>query len=399
MSPRGPRDVDDAHVLKDGRPAARLRRRGNSTVFAYDPTYDGPPLGHSLPLSEERVTPGRSLPAFFTNLLPEGRRLAALRSQVKTAADDDLSLLLSVRDLIGDVEVEAAGSDRVREAAAPLVALDALGSVDLMDLLSQVGFADRVGIPGVQDKLSTGMITLPLRTAAGAGILKVSPAGYPFAVENEAYFLALARRLGLPVAEASIVRDATGRTALLVSRFDRPVVDGVTQRRAVEDGNQLLDLYPADKYRVSAEVLAEAVAGVCAARPVALRAVVLQVCFAWLTGNGDLHAKNISALQGTTGEWRVAPIYDVPSTLPYGDHTLALTVGGRDAGLTRRHLIQFGVDVGLPQRAAERALDVALEATGPLLGDVADGALPFNANLRRDLVRQLGRRRRDAEGA
>ncbi|WP_414819923.1 HipA domain-containing protein [Serinicoccus sp. CNJ-927] len=38
---------------------------------------------------------------------------------------------------------------------------------------------------------------------------------------------------------------------------------------------------------------------------------------AWATGNGDLHAKNLSVLQ-RDGEWRVAPVYDVPSTVPYG---------------------------------------------------------------------------------
>lgn len=38
--------------------------------------------------------------------------------------------------------------------------------------------------------------------------------------------------------------------------------------------------------------------------------------FAWLTGNGDLHAKNVSVLQ-QAGEWRIAPIYDAPPTVPY----------------------------------------------------------------------------------
>jgi hypothetical protein len=54
---------------------------------------------------------GGALPAFFTGLLPEGRRLGALRRAVKTSADDELSLLLAVGgDAVGDVQVVPAGA-------------------------------------------------------------------------------------------------------------------------------------------------------------------------------------------------------------------------------------------------------------------------------------------------
>ncbi len=46
-----------------------------------------------------------------------------------------------------------------------------------------------------------------------------------------------------------------------------------------------------------------ALAALCKARPVAVRNLYLQFVFAWLTGNGDLHAKNIAVLAGRQVGW------------------------------------------------------------------------------------------------
>lgn len=40
------------------------------------------------------------------------------------------------------------------------------------------------------------------------------------------------------------------------------------------------------------------------------RNLFIQFLFAWLTGNGDLHAKNVSLLE-SKGRWGVAPMYDL----------------------------------------------------------------------------------------
>ncbi len=252
-----------------------------------------------------------------------------------------------------------------------------------------------MALPGVQEKLSAGMLTLPARLHASQAILKVSPPDNPGVVINEAYFLDRASGLRVPVTSFETIPDDTGEPGLLVGRFDRPPDGG---RLAVEDAAQLLGLHPGDKYRSSAEDLATAGAGVCDASAVALRSVLLQLVWAWLTGNGDLHAKNVSVLQEPSGEWRVAPLYDIPSTLPHGDHSAALSMGGRTEGFVRQHFADFGQRIGLPSLAAERAVDQALRASATVLDDVAAGALDLNPTLTRTVVRQLGRRRRDVEG-
>ncbi|MHA6524459.1 type II toxin-antitoxin system HipA family toxin [Tessaracoccus sp. G1721] len=380
--------MTSADVYKAGTLAARLFTDGADTRFEYLPSYAGPPVAHTLPRGRGVIRPGRTLPPFFTNLLPEGRRLSALVRAVKTSADDELTLLLATgADTVGDVQVVPSGEPPAQPP--PLVSGDS--PPDFGALMADYG-VDRVGIPGAQDKLSAGMITLPGSARDGApAFVKLTPPDYPFAVENEAYFMSLARRLRLPVADAELVTDSAGVTGLFVRRFDR-----TPARLAVEDACQIMGRYPADKYLISAEDVAMALAAACAARPVALRNIFLQFAFAWLMGNGDLHAKNLSVLQEPGGEWRIAPLYDVLSTLPYRDHSLALRIGGRTEGLIRRHLVAFGQELGLPVGVIERALDTALRATAGLDEDLAGGALPFNAATTQALRRQLSRRRKDA---
>jgi serine/threonine-protein kinase HipA len=390
-----PKQVRRAEVYKAGRAAAVLSRTDSGVQFEYLSEYDGPPAAHSLPLGQVVATSGGAVPAFFSGLLPEGRRLSALQRSVKASADDELSLLLAVgADVVGDVAVLTEGTSPTQPT--PTVSGSAeLAKVSFADLMTDAGFVDRVGMAGAQDKLSAGRITLPARLGTGEAIIKLNPPDYPGAVENEHYFLGLARRLNLPVASAELVHDKDGLPGLVVARFDRATgPNGDPVRLAVEDACQLLNRYPADKYSVTSEEVTAAVSSACAASMVAARAVFQQFSFAWLTGNGDLHAKNVSVLAEPSGEWRVAPIYDVPSTLAYGDKTMALRLQAADANLSRKRFLAFAAAMGLPAAAAQRALDEVLTATEPMLDELRAGAVTWNPKLRQDVVRQLTARRR-----
>jgi serine/threonine-protein kinase HipA len=215
-------------------------------------------------------------------------------------------------------------------------------------------------------------------------------------VRDEAFFLSVARDAGLPVARADVVQDRTGRDGLLVLRFDRvPEPDGTVRSLAVEDGTQVLGRYPADKYLVTAEQVVTALADLCPARAVALRALFGQVCFAWLTGNGDAHGKNFSVLMTPEGEWRVSPAYDLPSTLPYLDldSRMALPMLG-ESDLSRRRLLGFASAIGLPERSARRVLDDLLDATADLEDRIVAANLPFPPRAISALLRGVRDRRR-----
>ena len=145
------------------------------------------------------------------------------------------------------------------------------------------------------------------------------------------------------------------------------------QRLAVEDGAQVLKLYPADKYNVGYGTVCHALAEYCAAPLPALRNLAIQGAFAWLSGNGDLHAKNVSMVQQPHGEWTIAPVYDIPSTVVYGDKTLALTLDGKRSGISRRHFLAWATGLGLTDRTAAQVVELALKAAGPLLADLEAG--------------------------
>ncbi|MDO5683892.1 MAG: HipA domain-containing protein [Propionibacteriaceae bacterium] len=391
------RQVRRATVFKNGTPAATLERTDTGTRFRYRGDYAGPAVATTLPLIDEpKDSTGGAVPPFFAGLLPEGRRLSNVRRALKAAPDDDLSLLLAVGgDLIGDVQVLPEGQEP--HEPQPLLHEGAdFHDVDFRDLLAESGIVDPIGIAGVQDKVSARMLSVPIASASHRYILKLDPPEFPDVVRNEAYFLQLAQGLRHPVARAEIVLDRRERPGLLVTRFDRVVENGEVRRLAVEDALQLLGRYPSEKYSVTSEEVATVIGAVCTARPVALRAVFLQFAYAWLTGNGDLHAKNISVIH-TGREWQVAPVYDVPSGLPYGDHTLALPLQGRLENLMRVRFLDFAAAVGLPRRAAERALDEVLALTAEIPADLAAGALPLNDNALRAMSRSLTRRHRDLQ--
>jgi serine/threonine-protein kinase HipA len=393
------RGVERATVLKNGVPAASLERRVDAVVFAYDEAYvrsGAPAVATTLPFGDAVVThaPG-ALPPFFSGLLPEGRRLTALRAAAKTSADDELTLLLAVgSDAVGDVQVVPEGEDPAD--VRPRVSVSDWSEVRFAELLSASvggrGPVDRVGMPGVQDKVSARMINVPVAPAVDRFMLKLDPPEFPHLVANEAFCLTAAEASGLDAADAEVVHDADGASGLLVRRFDRvPDAAGVVAMLAQEDACQVLGRYPADKYRVTTAEVIAALASVCRARPVAALTLLRQFAFAYLTCNGDAHAKNFSVLR-TNDEWRVSPAYDVPSSYVYDDHTLALTLNGKqreDVG--RNDFIALGSAVGVRAPAVERMLRELCERSDAWIGRL--DTLPFDPGVLTKLRRAIEYRR------
>jgi serine/threonine-protein kinase HipA len=419
-----------ADIYKRGVLAARLERHDGGTRFSYLPAYllsGRPAVASSLPLTAEPVLSGAgAAPPYFTGLLPEGRRLNALRRSIKTSADDDLSLLIAAGgNPVGDVQIVGHGEPLDPEEHA--VEVDPRRPVDFDELLGDSGLIDPVALAGVQDKLSAGMISMPVASAGRRFILKLNAPEFPHVVENEFIMFRYAAKLRIPLSRVQLMRDVAGRPGLLVERFDRVPLAGepgsagerdAVQRLAVEDGAQVLKLYPADKYNVGFGTVCHALAEYCAAPLPALRNLAIQAAFALLSGNGDLHAKNVSMVQQPHGEWSIAPVYDIPSTVVYGDKTLALTLGGKRSGISRKHFLAWATGLGLPERTAAQAVDLALKAAGPLLADLESGtafastaaastnalpkydggASPFPDMVTRAWVKELKHRRRLLEG-
>jgi serine/threonine-protein kinase HipA len=120
------------------------------------------------------------------------------------------------------------------------------GSTRFSDLLAETDITDPVGIAGVQDRVPARMLSLPISGAHERYVLTLNPPEYPHVVENEDFFVALARRAKLRAVTARVVHDAEGRSGLLVTRFDRIDSAQGGGGLAVEDARQTLDLWPAD---------------------------------------------------------------------------------------------------------------------------------------------------------
>ena len=343
-------------------------------------------VASTLPISgAPYVTSAGALPPFFANLLPEGRRLSTLKRSVKASLDDELALLVAVgSDTVGDVSVIAHGKPL---APSPAV-IDLSGPLDFSAAITDAGIADPIAVPGVQDKASARTIAAPVRGHNTEYILKVSPPEYPKLVENEAECFAIAAAAKYPLAETQLLIDASGRPGLLITRFDR--LDGT--RLHVEDAAQVMGLYPSAKYSPAMEEVAEALMGVSASPSLTARSIAFQVALAWLTGNGDLHAKNLSLIwRGRRAE--MSPIYDIPSTVPYGDSTMALSVQGRKDNISGKAFRAFCTEIGLTVNATERVMAQALRVTDGAAERIVSAA-DFDPRRARDLRRVLDRRRK-----
>lgn len=144
-------------------------------------------------------------------------------------------------DVPGDVQIIEHGRELYTAPAALVNNPEVVSFAELM------GTVDRRGLPGVQEKLSAVMKTLPVHwTGAGYdALLKISPQRMPGLVENEAAHLTAAALMGIPVAQHELVYDRDGVSGLMVSRFDRTPSGG---RIAMEDGAQILGVPSGEKY-------------------------------------------------------------------------------------------------------------------------------------------------------
>jgi serine/threonine-protein kinase HipA len=392
--------VSSADVYKAGTLAGTLRRLPDRTEFEYQPAYlaaGGPRVAWSLPpKAGAYIAPAAAVPAFFAGLLPEGRRLTALRRIVGTSADDEFSMLLAVgSDTIGDVQIVPAGNP---PADTNPVMVEDFDDVIFADLFAQaIGqHPDRIALPGVQDKVSGQMLNIPVQGRSAGYILKLNPPEFPHLVENEHFFFQAAARTRLMTAEVELVHDKVGEPGLLVHRFDRIHENGDVRLLAVEDACQVLGRWPGDKYIIPTEEAITGLARCCRAPGVAALELYRLLVFAYLSGNGDLHAKNLAILDDPRGEWRATPAYDLPSSAVYGDRAMALPLGGKiRQQLSWAMLRSLGNKIGIPDRLAAEVIREQTAAARIWIEELDE--LPFDANTIRNLRRMVSARIRHIE--
>lgn len=328
------------------------------------------------------------LPPFFLNLLPEGARLRLLLESSRSR-DDSLDLLMRVGwDTIGDVTVLPEGVSPGDQAARANPA--DFDKVSFWTLFHE-GVLEHPdsAVPGVQEKISASTIAFGVKkTGAPSAILKLNPAKFPRLVQNEEFFLRMAKACRLQVNRAEIVHDRDGEPGLLVTRFDR--AKRGKEKLHQEDGCQLLNSPPANKYQPSLRQIADRVADVCTSGVVEVERLLRLTAFSYIIGNGDLHAKNISVLWDDAV--RLSPGYDLLSTLPYPflDRHMALKIQGKHDNLRKGDFVDFGKRYGIIDQATLKMLDTLCTVAETWVGRV--GEIGFDSETTESVQLEIARR-------
>lgn len=298
------------------------------TTFEFDASYvasaSRPVLGRWFEdqlIEPPRTFPGAPLPNYFRNLLPEGALRKIVERRLGTSAIPEYAMLLRLgENLPGAVRVMSDGLD-----------LDPIevGEQERRDAKDPYRFA----LTGVQPKLALSEVddrlTMPVEGATGHWIAKFGSPAFQRLVDNEMAMLDWAQRCGLDVPEHRIIRaseiedipaDFDGdQDVLIVRRFDREGVRRIHQ----EDFAQVFDIAPEDRYTWEVPELGWSHYGSIGAVTFALcgeggfREYMRRLAFMVLSGNADAHLKNWSLLYPNGVSPRLAPAYDLVSTVVY----------------------------------------------------------------------------------
>lgn len=340
---------------------------GGQMNFQYAPSWLGKPeafaLSQSLPLREAPFTQ-RECRGYFGGILPEEENRRIIARILGISDNNDFAML-------EEIGGECAGAISFLPADFPIPKSDdgyrELADDDLVRILRELprrplmAGADgiRLSLAGAQDKIAVrlddGKLSMPRGSAPSTHVLKPAIKLYEGLVFNEAFCMALARACGLNAAAVE-----TGKVAdidyLLAARFDRTrEADGNIQRVHQEDFCQALGVPAEIKYQAEGgpslpdcfNLLREA----STAPAPDIIALLDAVIFNLLIGKHDAHAKNFSLVYLPDGSVRLAPLYDLVSTVFYPELTdkMAMKIGkqSKSALVYPKDIDRLAADAGL----------------------------------------------------
>lgn len=330
------------------------------------------PLSYSMPLPQKRHGT-RVVSNFLWGMLPDNQTvLDEWGRQYKVSPANPFALLTNIgEDCPGAVQIvppdqELAGRGNVRW----LTAADLDKRIRLLrsdpGAARLLGDKGRFSLAGAQSKTAlyrgpNGKWAIPQGRTPTTHIFKPEPGAYKGVAANEHFCLSLARAVGLPAA-LSEVAELGGGPVIIVERFDRKRSNNMFVRRHQEDMCQALGVNPRQKYQAEGgpgapEImdLLQNSANPNVDRDRFMRALALN----FIIVGTDAHARNYSIAYAPGGAFRLAPLYDVISFLPYtsneNDAELAMTIGGEKAvaRIAPRHWTALA---GLCRFPKERAL-------------------------------------------
>lgn len=275
-------------------------------------------------------------PPYFSNLLPEGGMRARIAAELKVHEDREFDLLAALgNDLPGAVVLRRADTPEHMNHRR----------VNIAQAQTEKAFPPelKASLAGMQLKFSMlrqgDHFTFIRAGEQGHYILKPPSNVFEALPMVEVATMAAAKAAGIETPDVMLVDPAQvegvsnmhnyrqGEPFYAIRRFDR-LDDG--RRRHSEDFAQVFNLRTSEKYRhANYEQIARTLlmyAGGLDDVTEMSRRLMLNI----LLGNGDAHVKNWSLLYEDPRRPRLAPAYDLVSTIVYTDkdNSVALNMGG-----------------------------------------------------------------------
>jgi serine/threonine-protein kinase HipA len=176
--------------------------------------------------------------------------------------------------------------------------------------------------------------------ASEGWIMKTAGSDYPAITRNEYFCLLAARNSGMRVPQFELSDD---RRVLAVRRFD---IEGEV-RLGFEDMGVLQGLGTAEKYSGTWERILRSIEDYFPPelRQPARRELFKMLAFSLAIRSDDAHLKNFGVLYTRNSDIRLAPVYDVVTTLAYDefrDNSPALSFLGKKTWIAGPLLARFG---------------------------------------------------------
>jgi serine/threonine-protein kinase HipA len=337
------------NVLLADHPVGVLAHRpGGRHAFEYLKSWQANPraipLSYSMALQQDRHGT-RVVTDFMWGLLPDNEQtLRRWGTRYKVSGHNPFALLAAIgEDCPGAVQIVP--PDRVLKRRQSVKWLSSAELEDRIRKLKEDAGAGRLesdtgqfSLAGSQEKTALYRVNnrwgVPQGRTPTTHILKPETGRVQHIAANEHFCLQLARQCRLPAA-ISEVNIIGGIPVIVVERFDRIRVGGLVRRIHQEDMCQALSTREKYQQRGGPGIYDIMDLLQFSERPEIDRDRFMRAqAFNYIIAGTDAHARNYSISYAPGGAFRLSPLYDVISDLPYtkkrgASSTLAMTIGGK----------------------------------------------------------------------
>ena len=315
-------------------------------ILTFDPEYKATrePNRPTMTLTQ-RMNPdyldkvlvsSQRVPAVLSNLLPEGALRELLSEALRIHPANEFPLLAWVGNNLPGAIIAAP----VPTGEIPAWALSARNRIEAVQIEVK-GVAQKFSLAGIQMKFSTvrrdGRYNVNIEAGTDDWIVKTPSTLHRNVPENEYSAMKLAESAGVHIPEVDLISLDTldnlpaiqlpnETHAYAIRRFDRSALE----RIHTEDFAQVFEFFAHDKYKkANYEQVAGALYRYGAGGLADIQQMARRLLANILLANGDAHLKNWTLIYPDAVNPKLAPAYDIVSTLPYvpSETGIALNLG------------------------------------------------------------------------